>query len=87
MTEMISVGAIPLNPNVLDYKDAEGKVILWVKDEEEGRAVYLSISMYGEVTRTYEVRYDDFVDTTTRMMGEVMMHNVEDPFTQLLGGK
>ena len=85
---MISVGSIPLNPNVLDYKDAEGKIILWVKDEEEGRSVYLSIGMYGEVSRTYEVRYDDFADVVTRMMGQVTMHNVEDPFNALLlGGK
>lgn len=86
MTEMISVGTIPLNPNVIDYEDAEGKVILWVKDEEEGRSVYMSIGMYGQVTRTWEVRYDDFANVITRMMGEVTMHNVEDPFAELLGG-
>lgn len=84
---MISVGTIPLNPNVLDFKDTDGKIILWVKDEEEGRSVYMSIGMYGELTRTFEVRYDDFADVITRMMGEVTMHNAEDPFTQLLGGK
>jgi len=85
-TDMIAVGTIPLNPGVLDYADAEGKVILYVKDEEEGRSVYMSISMYGEPSRTYEVAYNDFEQVVTKMMGEVIMHNTEDPFAQLLGG-
>lgn len=84
--EMIAVGTIPLNPNVLDFADAEGKIILYVRDEEQGRSVYLSVSMYGELTRTYEVRYDDFAEVITRMMGKVTMHNVDDPFAQLLLG-
>lgn len=83
---MISVGSIPLNPNVLDYEDANGKVVLYVQDSEEGRSLFMSMSLYGEFARTYEVRYDDFADVVTRMMGQVTMHNVEDPFAQLLGG-
>lgn len=86
MTDMISVGRIPLNPNLMDYEDAKGHVVLWVKDEDEGRSVYMSIEMYGTMTRTYEVRYDDFAEVITRMMGEVTMYNAEDPFAQLLGG-
>ena len=84
--DMISVGSIPLNPNVLDYKDAEGKIILYVQDSEEGRSLFISMSLYGEFARTYEVRYDDFADVVTRMMGQVTMHNVEDPFNALLLG-
>lgn len=85
-TGYISVGAIPIHPGVLDYADTDGKIILYVKDEEEGRSVYMAIAMYGEVSRTYEVRYDDFAETVTKVMGEVTIHNSEDPFTLLLGG-
>lgn len=87
MTDMISVGRIPIHPGVADYADAKGHVVLWVKDEDEGRSVYMSIEMYGEIGRTYEVRYDDFADVITRMMGQVTMHSATDPFTTLLGGK
>lgn len=85
-TEYISVGAIPIHPGVLDYADTDGKVILYVRDEDEGRSVYMAIAMYGEVSRTYEVRYDDFAEVVTKVMGEVTMYNSEDPFTKLLGG-
>lgn len=85
-TGYISVGAIPIHPGVLDYADTDGKIILYVKDEEEGRSVYMAIAMYGEVSRTYEVRYDDFAETVTKVMGEVTLYNSEDPFTLLLGG-
>lgn len=84
--EMIAVGSIPIHPGVLDYADAEGKVILWVKDNREGRSVYLSVSMYGEPSRTYEVRYSDFESVVTKMMGDVIMRDVDDPFEQLLKG-
>lgn len=84
--DMIAVGAIPIHPGVADFADADGRVVLWVKDEEEGRSVYMSISMYGEMSRTYEVRYDDFAETVTKVMGEVVMHNAEDPYALLLGG-
>jgi len=84
--DMIAVGAIPIHPGVTDFADADGRVVLWVKDEEEGRSVYMSISMYGEMSRTYEVRYDDFAETVTKVMGEVVMHNAEDPYALLLGG-
>ena len=86
MTDMIATGVIPLNPGVLDYADSDGKVILWVKDEEEGRSVYMSISMYGEMVRTYEVAYADFENVVTKMMGDVIMANMNDPFAELLGG-
>ena len=84
--DMIAVGRVPLHPGVLDYADAKGHVVLWVKDDEEGRSLFMSINMYDMPTRTYEVRYDDFADVVTRMMGQVTMHNVEDPFAELLGG-
>lgn len=86
MSDTISVGTIPLNPGMLDYEDAEGKIILWVKDDEEGRSVYLGVKMYGVVDRAYAVRYEDFENVITKMMGEVIMANAEDPFAQLLGG-
>lgn len=86
MTDMISVGTIPLNPSVLDYADAEGKVILWVEDGDEGKAVQLGIKMYGVVDRVYSVRYEDFENVITKMMGEVIMANANDPFAELLGG-
>lgn len=85
--DMIAVGRIALHPGVLDYADADGKVVLYVQDSDEGRSLFMSISMYGEFSRTYEVRYDDFADVVTRMMGQVTLANAEDPFTQLvLGG-
>lgn len=85
---MISVGAIPINPNVVDFKDADGKVVLYVQDTADGgRSMFMSVSLYGEFARTYEVRYDDFADVVTKMMGEVALHNAEDPFMKLLGGK
>lgn len=84
--DMIAVGSIPIHPGVLDYADAEGKIILYVRDEEEGRSVYMSISMYGELSRAYEVRYDDFERVVTKMIGDVVLSNSEDPFAQLLEG-
>lgn len=84
--EMIAVGTIPLNPGMLDYADAEGKVILYVKDELEGRVAYITVSMYGEISRAFAVRYEDFADIATKVMGDVTMHNMTDPFEQLLIG-
>lgn len=84
--DMISVGSIPLNPNVLDYADAEGKIILHVQDTEEGRSLFMSFKLYGEYSRAYEVRYGDFANVVTKIMGEVVMHNVNDPFEELLLG-
>lgn len=84
--DMLSVGSVPLNPNVVDFDDADGKVVLYVKDTDEGRSLYLSMSLYGEMSRTYEVRYDDFAEVVTKMMGEVTMANSEDEFMKLLGG-
>lgn len=83
---MIAVGTMPLSPGMLDFQDADGKAILWVKDEREGRRVYITFEMYGEMTRAYEVRYEDFANVVTKMMGDVTMHNMTDPFEQLLIG-
>lgn len=82
---MIAVGMVPLNPDVLDFKDAEGKIILYVQDSvDDGRLLFLSISLYGELSRTYEVKWEDWAPTVTKMMGDVVMHNHDDPFAQLL---
>ena len=86
MTDMISVGRIPLHPGLLDYNDAEGHVVLYVRDEEEGRSVYISIERYGEMSRAYEVRFDDFENVITRMLGEGTLANHNDPFAALLTG-
>ena len=82
--DMIAVGAIPIHPGVLDFKDAEGKVVLFVRDEEEGRSVFMGVKMYGEIDRLYEVRYQDFEEIITKMMGEVIMADAEDPYMELL---
>lgn len=82
--EMLAVGAVPLHPGVLDYADAEGKIILFVRDEEEGRSLFMSVQMYGELTRAYEVRWDDWADVVTKMMAKVEMADSNDPFMQLL---
>ena len=84
--EMIAVGSIPIHPGIIDYEDAHGKVILWVKDEEQGRSLYMGIEMYGEVGRVYEVRYDDWARVATDVLAGVAMHNANDPFMELLGG-
>lgn len=86
MTDMIAVGSIPIHPGVLDYEDAKGKIILWVKDEEQGRSVYLGVEMYGVVDRAYEVSYADFENVITKMMGTVIMADAEDPYMALLNG-
>jgi len=83
---MIATATIPMNPSVLDFADAEGKIVLWVKDEEEGRSVYMGVKMYGEIDRVYEVQYDAFERVITKMMGDVIMYNADDPFTKLLMG-
>lgn len=81
---MLAVGSIPIHPGIQDFADAKGKIILYVKDEEEGRSLYLSFEMYGELSRAYEVRYDDFEQVVTKMIGQVGMANSEDPFMTLL---
>lgn len=84
---MVAVGSIPINPGMLDLADAEGKIILWVKDEDEGRSVYLAVEMYGVVDRAYPVAYADFEKVITDVMGKVIMADAGDPFTELLGGR
>lgn len=84
---MIAVGSIPLNPGMLDLADAEGKIVLWVKDEDEGRSVYLAVEMYGVVDRAYPVAYADFEKVITNVMGKVIMADHEDPFAALLTGE
>jgi hypothetical protein len=73
---MISVGAVPIHPGVQDYADTGGKVILFVREEAEGRSLFLSIEMYGEISRMYEVRYADWEGVVTKMTGDLMVHDL-----------
>lgn len=84
--DMIAVGTVPIHPGVLDYNDTKGKIILFVRDEEEGRSVFMGVETYGEISRLYECRWDDWSAVITKMQGDVVMHNQEDPFNALLGG-
>lgn len=84
--DMIALGTVPIHPGVVDYQDAEGKIVLFVRDCEEGRSLYMGVEMYGEISRLYEVQWSDWVPVMTKMMGDVVMHNMDDPFTALLGG-
>lgn len=84
--EMIAVGTVPIHPGVLDYSDAKGKVVLFVRDQEEGRSIFLGVELYGMVDRLYEVRYDDWEAVVTRMIGQVGSYSLNDPFNELLGG-
>jgi len=54
--DMLTVGTVPLHPGVLDYADTDGKIILFVRDQEEGRSLFMAIEMYGELGRMYEVK-------------------------------
>lgn len=83
---MIAVGSIPIHPGVLDLAGTDGKIILFVHDNDEGRSVRLGVEMYGHLDRLYEVRYEDFENVITKMMGTVIMADAEDPFNALLGG-
>lgn len=84
--KMIAVGHVPLHPGVLDYADAKGKIILFVRDDEEGRSLFMSVETYGQISRAYEVRWDDWASIVTKMAGDVIIHDAEDPFNQLLMG-
>ena len=84
LDQPIAAGTIPLHPGVEDYRDAKGKVILWVKDTDQGRSIYMGIETYGDIPCVVEVRYDDFADVVTRMMGTVTMSDSNDPFNELL---
>lgn len=83
--EMISVGTIPIHPGVVDYQDAKGKIILFVRDNDEGRSLYMGVELYGEMARLYETRWDDWSAVVTKMNGDVTMHNFDDAFNQLTG--
>jgi hypothetical protein len=84
--EMIAVGMVPLHPGVMDYADAKGKIILFVRDDEEGRSLFMSIETYGQISRTYEVRWDDWSHIVTKMAGDVIISDAADPYTALLNG-
>lgn len=80
----ITAGTIPFHPGVPEYRDADGKVIMWVKDDDEGRSLFLGVEAYGEISAVTELRYDDWVDVVSRMMGTVIMQDSTDPFNELL---
>lgn len=85
--DMIAVGSIPLDGRELDYDDADGKIVLHVREGDNGRTVFLSIKLYGEFSRAYEVRYDDFASVITKMIGDVVIHDAADQFNELLVGE
>ena len=84
--QVIAAGTIPLHPGVDDYRDAKGKVVLFVEDNDQGRSLYMGIEAYGTTPYTYEVRYDDFADIVTRLMVDVATANAGDMFAELLTG-
>lgn len=85
--DMITVGTVPLNPAAYTDPDAKGKIVLFVRDGEDGRSAFMGVEMYGQLDRLYEVNYDDWAKTITRMTGDVVMHNHDDPFLKLLNGE
>ena len=84
--DMIAVGTMPLHPSSMDFPDASAKIILFVRDGEDGRSLFLGTELYGEMSRLYEVRYEDWEGTVTKVMAQVGLHNSNDPFTALLKG-
>ena len=84
--ETLTAGTIPFHPGVKEYEGLDGKVMLYVRDNDEGRSLYMAIGMQGVFPYVYEVRYDDFADVISRMQAEVIMTDADDPFTLLLTG-
>jgi hypothetical protein len=84
--DMVAVGTVPIHPGVLDYEDSGGKIILFVRDYDEGRSLFLGVEMYGDMARLYEVRYDDWADVITKMAGDVILADADDPYNRLLMG-
>ena len=85
-TTMITAKTIPLNPGVLDYEDAHGKVVLFVRDEQEGRSMYMGLELYGMIDRLFEVKYSDWEDVAVRTIAAVYLHDSKnDPLNELLG--
>lgn len=83
--DMISVGTMALNPkSLIDFEDAKGKIVLFVRDGEDGRSMFMGVEMYGVLDRLYEVDYDTWAGVAARMAGEVIMSDALDPFTALL---
>lgn len=74
--EMLAVGTVPIHPGVMDYKDANGKIVLFVREQEEGRSLFMSIEMYGELSRTYEVRYEDWEPVILKMAVDLTAHDL-----------
>lgn len=83
---MITAKTIPINPGVLDYKDAEGKIVLFVRDEAEGRSMYMGLELYGVIDRLWEVNYADWEDVAVRTIAAVSIHDSKDPLTQMMNG-
>lgn len=85
--DMLSVGTIPLHPGSMEFADSNAKIILFVRDGEDGRSLFLSTELYGQLSRMYEVRYEDWAGVVTKMLAQVELHNSEDPFLALLNGE
>lgn len=76
--DMLTVGTIPLNPDIRDYDDANGKLIMFVRDEVEGRSLYMGLELYGEVSRLWEVRYDDFAQVVGSITMDIALRDIEE---------
>lgn len=77
-TDMIAVGSVPLKPGIADYADSDGKAVMFVRDMPEGRSLFLGLSLYGEISRMYELDYAAWEDTMLKMTTDVTVHNMGD---------
>lgn len=84
---LIAAGTVQIHPGLADYEDAKGKIILFVRDMDEGRSLFMGVEMYGEISRLWEVRYDDWEKVVVKMTGDVVIRNADDPLTKLLMGE
>ena len=84
--QTITTGTVPLNPAVREYAEADGNVVMYVRDGDSGRSLYLGIKAFGAVTNVYEFSYDDFLDVFVRMQSDVILNDAEDPYSALLTG-
>lgn len=84
--QTITIGTVPFNPAVREYAEADGNVVMYVRDSDSGRSLYLGIKAFGAVTNVYEFSYDDFLDVFVRMQSDVILNDAEDPYSALLTG-
>lgn len=77
-TDMIAVGSVPVTAGLADMADADGKVVLFVRDMPEGRSLFMGMTLYGEVSRMYQLDYSAWEDTILKMTTDVTVHNMGD---------